>query len=61
MRYYARVLCESSWWEASAKIVSQMQGLVAQAMGRPVTTLLSLSVRASVQRVHGLEQNFPVV
>ena len=45
--------------EAYAKIVSEMQGLMAQAMGRPVTTLLSLSVRANVQRVHGLEQNFP--
>ena len=42
-----------------AKIVPEMQGGMAQAMGRPVTTLLSLSVRANVQRLHGLEQNFP--
>ena len=61
MRYGARVRYELLWWGACAKIVSEMQGLVAQTMGRPVTTLLSLSVRASVQRVHGLEQNFPVV
>ena len=59
MRYDARVWFELSWWEAYAKIVSEMQGLVAQTMGRPVTTLLSLSARANVQRAHGLEQKFP--